>query len=91
LGGRKGIQPVKNLSGGVMAWLSVWGQVRFAYSPADVSKSRLVLPSWFYLQATGYESQHIWCLSQARINWEGCVRKSTRRKNGGDGTGGGTN
>jgi len=25
-------------------------------------------------QATGYASQHIWCLSQARINWEGCVR-----------------
>jgi len=22
-------------------------------------------------QATGYASQHIWCLSQARINWEG--------------------
>jgi len=24
LGGRKGIRPVKNLSGGVLAWLSVW-------------------------------------------------------------------
>jgi len=34
---------------------------------------------------TGYASQHIWCLSQARINWEGCVRKGIRRKNGGDG------
>jgi len=36
-------------------------------------------------QATGYASQHIWCLSQARINWEGCVRKGILRKNGGDG------
>jgi len=27
LGGRKGIQPVKNLSGGVLAWLSVWSEV----------------------------------------------------------------
>jgi len=25
-------------------------------------------------QATGYESQHIWCLSQARINCEHCGR-----------------
>jgi len=25
-------------------------------------------------------SQHIWCLSQARIKWEGCVRKSILRK-----------
>jgi len=32
---------------------------------------------------TGYASQHIWCLSQARIKWEGCGRKGIRRKNGG--------
>jgi len=31
-------------------------------------------------QATGYASQHIWCLSQARINWEGCLRKDILRK-----------
>ena len=34
-------------------------------------------------RATGYASQHIWCLSQARIKWEGCGRKGIRRKNGG--------
>jgi len=45
----------------------------------------------FMNQATGYASQHIWSLSQARINWEGCVRKGIWCKNGGDGTGGGTN
>jgi len=33
--------------------------------------------------ATGYASQHIWCLSQARINWEDCGRKGIWRKNGG--------
>jgi len=27
LGGRKGIRPVKKLSGGVLAWLSVWSEV----------------------------------------------------------------
>ena len=43
------------------------------------------------VSATGYASQHICCLSQARINWEGCVRKGIRRKNGRDGRGGGTN
>jgi len=34
-------------------------------------------------QATGYAIAHIWCLSQARINWEGCCRKGIRHKNGG--------
>jgi len=37
-------------------------------------------------QATRYASQHIWCLSKARINWEGCARRvHIWRKNGGDG------
>jgi len=36
----------------------------------------------FSYQATGYASQHTWFLSQARINWEGCVRKGILRKNG---------
>jgi len=31
-------------------------------------------------QATGYASQNIWCVSQARINWEGCGRKVIRRR-----------
>ena len=45
---------------------------------------------WYFCvnQATGYASQQIWCLSQARINWEGCVRKGIQHKNGGDGRGG---
>jgi len=34
-------------------------------------------------QATGYASQHIWCLSQVRLNWEDCGRKSIWHKNGG--------
>ena len=55
-GGRKGIQPVKNLSGGVLAWLSVWSKVQTCIWPswchchslslASV-KSRLVLPFWY--------------------------------------------
>jgi len=44
-----------------------------------------------YNQATGYASQHILCLSQARINWEGCARKGIRHRNGGDSRDGGTN
>ena len=28
MGGRKGIRPVKKLSGGMLAWLSVWGEVQ---------------------------------------------------------------
>jgi len=38
---------------------------------------------FFSSRATGYASQHIWSLSQARVNWEGCVRKGIRHKNGG--------
>ena len=54
LGGRKGIWPVKKLSGGLLAWLSVWGYVQTCIWPswchchslslASV-KSRLVFPS----------------------------------------------
>ena len=56
LGGRKGIRPVKNLSGGVLAWLSVWSRVQTCIWPswchchslslASV-KSTLVLPFWY--------------------------------------------
>ena len=60
LGGSKGIRPVKKLSGGVLAWLSVWSEVQTCIWPswrhchslslASV-KSRLVLtfryrPTW---------------------------------------------
>jgi len=58
LGGRKGIQPVKKLSGGVLAWLSVWSEVQTCILPcwchchslslASI-KSRLVLPLWYRL------------------------------------------
>ena len=56
LGGRKGIRPVKKLSGEVLAWLSVWSKVQTCIRPswchchslslASV-KSRLVLPFWY--------------------------------------------
>ena len=58
LGGRKGIRPVKKLSGEVLAWLSVWSEVQTCILPswccchslslASV-KSRLVLPFWYRL------------------------------------------
>ena len=34
LGGRKGIRPVKNLSGGALAWLSVWSEVQTCTWPS---------------------------------------------------------
>jgi len=34
-------------------------------------------------QASRYAIQHVWYLSQARINWEGCGRKGIPRKTGG--------
>ena len=34
LGGKKGIQRVKKLSGGMLAWLSVWDEVQICISPS---------------------------------------------------------
>ena len=58
LGGRKGIRPVKKLSGGALAWLSIWSEMQtciwsswchcHALSLASV-ESRLVLPFWYRL------------------------------------------
>jgi len=57
-GGRKGIRPVKNLRGGVLAWLSVSSKVQtciwpsWCYCPSlslATVKSRLVLPFWYQL------------------------------------------
>jgi len=41
-------------------------------------------------QATGHATQHTWCLSQSRINSEGCDRKGIQHENGGDYGDGGT-
>jgi len=58
LGCRKGIRPVKNLSGEVLAWLSVWSAVQTFIWPSwchchsmslAAVKSRLVLPFWYWL------------------------------------------
>jgi len=38
--------------------------------------------------ATGYASQHIWCMSQARIKGEVATGEGIRRTNGGDDGGG---
>ena len=46
---------MKKLSGGVLAWLSVWS--RIAYGSADASVTHCLLlqqnPDWFYLSGTG--------------------------------------
>jgi len=58
LGGRKGIRPVKKLSGGVLAWLSDWSEVQTCIWPSGCHchslslasvKSRLVFPFWYQL------------------------------------------
>ena len=58
LAGRKGIRPIKNQSGGVLAWLSVWSKGQTCIWPnwchchslslASV-KSRSVLDFWYWL------------------------------------------
>jgi len=58
LGGRKGIRPVKKLSGEVLAWLSAWSVVQTCIRPSCCHchslslasvKSRSVLPFWYRL------------------------------------------
>jgi len=48
LGGRKGIWPVKNLSGGMLAWLSVWGEMQIWCHCHSLFLAP-VNPDWFYL------------------------------------------
>jgi len=43
IGWQEGHLACKKLSGGVLAWLSVWGQVRFAYGPADATATHCLL------------------------------------------------
>ena len=47
----------KKLSGGVLAWLSVWSEVQTAYGPADANATHCILLQknldWFYLSGTG--------------------------------------
>ena len=79
LGGRKGIRPVKKLSGGVLAWLSVWSDVQTSMWPswchchslslASV-KSRLVLPFWYQLTQVVLDKGPL----------KGCVCVYNRRK-----------
>ena len=51
LGGRKGIRPVKKLSGGVLAWLSVWSKLQTCTCPSWCHCHSLshasVNPDWF--------------------------------------------
>ena len=58
LGDRKGIWSVKKLSGGLLAWLSVWSEVQTCIWPGwchchslslASAKSTLVLPFWYWL------------------------------------------
>ena len=53
VGRQEGHPACKKLSGGLLAWLSVWSEVQTCICPADATaslasvKSRLVLPFWY--------------------------------------------
>ena len=50
VGRQEGHPACKKLSGGVLAWLSVWSEVQTCHSLSLASvKSRLVLPFWYRL------------------------------------------
>ena len=57
LGGRKGIRPVKNLSDGLLAWLSVWSEMQTCIWPSWCHCHSLSLASvksslFFFLSGT---------------------------------------
>ena len=89
LGGRKGIRPVKNLTGGVLAWLSVWSEMQTCIWPSwchchsltlSSVKSRLVLPFWYRITREVPEKEPLnGCLCVcvcvcARARVRACVR-----------------
>jgi len=43
VGRQEGHPACKNLSGEVLAWLSVWARCRFAYGPADATATHCLL------------------------------------------------
>ena len=77
LGGRKGIRPVKKLSGGVLVWLSVWSKVQTCIWPRwchchSLSlaslKSRLVLPFCYRLTRVVLDKGPLNECSSSKIN-----------------------
>ena len=79
LGGRKGIRPVKKLSGGVQVWLSVLSEVQTCIWPswchchslslASV-KSRWVLPFWYRLTRVVLDKELLnGCVCVCYIQW----------------------
>jgi len=43
VGRQEGHPACKKLSGGVLAWLSVWSKVQIAYGPADATATHCLL------------------------------------------------
>ena len=57
VGRQEGHPACKKLSGGVLAWLSVWSELQIVYGPADATATHCLLlqysPDWFYLSGSG--------------------------------------
>jgi len=53
VGWQEGHPACKKLSGGVLAWLSVWSEVQTADSTATHCLLLQSNPDWFYLSGTG--------------------------------------
>ena len=66
LGGRKGIRPVKNLSGGVLAWLSVWSKVQTCLQPSCCHCLSLSLP---LVKSSFVLSAHLGSPGKRAVKW----------------------
>jgi len=70
----------------ILRYFSEFGYILAVLRKSSHSLSHLLMSSCmtYRNQATGgIQSSLCLCLSQARINWEGCGRKGIRCKNGG--------
>jgi len=74
--GRAGTRPVKKLSGGILVWLCL-GQgadlhmAQLMPLPLTIScssRSRLALPSWFYLSGPGVCEMAVACVYSSSVN-----------------------
>ena len=86
LGGRKGIQPAKKLSGEVLTWLSVWSEVQmnciwshWCHCISYSSESRMGLPFWCRLTQVVLEKRPLnGCSSSSASNLTETMGKTAK-------------
>jgi len=67
VGWQEGHLACKKLSGGVLAWLSVWARCRFAYGPADATATDCILLQYIQIVFTFLAQAHLGSPGQTAV------------------------